>query len=204
MARLSGAEVPEVILPLGFSETRNRLLQETGYHTVPVLVSNGAVIRDSLAITETLAEDAPPAMIWPEAPLKRAFARSIVAEMHSGFLALRAQMPVDIRSRKPRPPIVGDLKNDIQRVLQIWQRARDQFAADGPFLLGQWCAADAFYAPVVTRFRTYGVSLEGAPGEYADAVWSHPAMLDLADEAACEPWEIEVGPTGPIRAWIRE
>lgn len=204
VARESGLAVPEQILPLGFVETRERLIAETGHHTVPVLMSEGAIIRDSLAITETLAERSEPGSIWPADAEKRALARSLAAEMHSGFFSLREKMPVDIRSRKAMPGLDDSLKSDIRRVFQLWHDFRQRFAGDGPFLLGPWSAADAFFAPVVTRFRTYGVELDGVSKTYADAVWQHPALKRLRHEAENEPWEIEVGPTGPIRAWLRD
>lgn len=204
VARESGIECRGLILPLGFADTRERLIRETGLHTVPVMLAGDLIIRDSLAITETIAEKAAPGRVWPQASDKRALARSLVAEMHSGFFALREQMPVNIRSRLTRPAIEGRLQTDIERVLQLWEFSRSRFAADGQFLLGDWSAADAFFAPVVTRFRTYGVELEERSKTYAEAVWAHPAMQRLRDEAEREPWEIEVGPTGPVRAWLRE
>ncbi|MEL6828950.1 MAG: glutathione S-transferase N-terminal domain-containing protein, partial [Pseudomonadota bacterium] len=99
VARASGLDIPERVLPLGFPNTRETLLAETGHHTVPVLASEGLTIRDSMAITEWIAERADPGRVWPIEPHKRALARSATAEMHAGFFGLRGQMPVDIRSR---------------------------------------------------------------------------------------------------------
>ena len=98
VARASGLDIPEEIVPLGFPETKQRLIAETGSHTVPVLKLGDLVIRDSVASAETLAERAKPGMVWPEDPDKRALARSACAEMHSSFIGLRSQMPVNIRS----------------------------------------------------------------------------------------------------------
>ena len=98
----------------------------------------------------------------------------------------------------------GDLLSDIERVKAIWGDLRSEFKSDGDYLLGAWSAADAFYAPVVTRFRTYGYDLTGDLAAYSDAVWTHPLMQTLREQAEAEPWEIEVGHLGPIRAWMRE
>ena len=204
VSRQSRLEIPERVVPLGFEETKTDLIEATGLHTVPVLVEGDLIIRDSLAITEWIAEHSEPGLVWPRDPIKRALARSVCAEMHSGFIALRSQMPVDIRSQKPTPKITDDLSRDISRVLTIWRDLRDRFQSDGAFLLGAWSAADAFYAPVVTRFRTYGYDLEGSLADYANAVWNSEAMKTLRTQAEAEPWEIEMGYLGPARAWVRE
>ena len=204
VSRLSGLNIPERIVPLGFPETKASLIAETGLHTVPVLKHEDLYIRDSLSITEWIAEQAEPGRVWPEDPGQRALARSICAEMHSGFIALRSQMPVNIRASSPSPSVEGDLESNINRVLTIWETCLNHNADRGPFLFGDWSAADSFYAPVVTRFRTYGYALEGRIAEYADAVWSHPELIKLRAQAESEPWEIEMGHLGPVRAWVRD
>lgn len=167
-------------------------------------MTDGLIIRDSLAITEWLAEQAAPGSVWPEDPGWRAMARSVCAEMHSGFIGLRSLMPVNIRASSPAPEFTEELQQNIDRVLEIWTQLRHEHSDQGPFLFGQWCAADAFYAPVVTRFRTYGYELNGAAQDYSDAVWSHPLLVELRAEAEAEPWEIEMGYLGPVRAWVRD
>lgn len=204
VARGSGLDVSEEITPLGFPETKAELLETTGHHTVPVLVDGDLIIRDSLAITERLAELADAGKVWPEDPAKRALARTACAEMHSSFIGLRSQMPVNIRASSPTPPLEGDLLSDIERVKKIWSGYRAQYRADGPYLFGEWCAADAFYAPVVTRFRTYGYDLSGDLAAYSEAVWIHPLLQTLKQQAEAEPWEIEMGHLGPLRAWVRD
>nr|WP_070959527.1 glutathione S-transferase [Hyphomonas sp. Mor2] len=204
VARTSGLEIRESIVPLGFDETRESLIANTGHHTVPVLISGDLIIRDSLAITEWIAERADDGRVWPADPEKRALARSVVSEMHSGFYNIRSKMPVDIRSRSPLPAMEEPLKAEIERVLYLWSICREKYGADGPFLFGDWSAADAFYAPVVTRFRTYGYALEGGAAEYAATIWNTDLLNELAAQAEAEPWEIEMGELGPARAWIRE
>lgn len=204
VARTCGLEVQEEILPLGFPETRQALIERTGLHTVPVLVDGELIVRDSLAIAEYLAEQSEPGRVWPIDSGERALARSVCAEMHSGFLALRSQMPVNIRAHSPTPPLEGDLLSDIARVKAIWSMLLDRQPNGGPFLFGEWSAADAFYAPVVTRFRTYGYPLSDALAVYSEAVWESDLLQTLRAQADAEPWEIEMGHLGPLRAWVRE
>jgi len=204
VARASGLSIKETIVPLGFDETRETLIERTGFHTVPVLLDGDLIVRDSLAITEWIAERAGAGEVWPVEEDKRAMARSVVAEMHSGFLQIRSLMGVDIRSRKPSPALEGALKDEIDRVLTIWRMCRSQWQSDGPFLFGEWSAADAFYAPVVTRFKTYGYELSGLEKTYSDAVWDSDLLVELRQQAEAEPWEIELGALGPVRAWIRD
>ena len=204
VARSSGLDIPERIVPLGFPETKTALIEETGLHTVPVLKHGDLFIRDSLSITEWIAEQADSGRVWPTDPDKRALARSVCAEMHSGFLALRSQMPVNIRAKSPTPRIEGDLEANINRVLTIWKACLTEHSGDGPYLFGDWSAADAFYAPVVTRFRTYGYELNDILADYSNAIWTHPLLIELRSQANAEPWEIEMGDLGPLRAWVRD
>ena len=191
VARGSGLELNERVLPLGPDETYEILLKETGQYRVPALVTKDVVIHDSLAITEWIAEQARSGKVWPEDPVKRARARSLCSEMHASFVNIRGDMGVDIRGRKPMPPMSSGLKWDIQRVLQIWKEIRGDYGDDGPYLFGEWSAADAFYMPVATRFRTYGVTLDGNAEAYASAVLEHPLSKQLIAEAKDEPWSVD-------------
>lgn len=197
-----GAEIGlrERVLPLGPEETYETLLAETGQHRVPVLVTDRVVIHDSLAITEWIAEQAPAGKVWPIDPIKRARARSLCAEMHASFIDLRSDMGVDIRSRHPTPTLTGGLKWDIERVLQIWRETRDTYSADGPYLFGEWSAADAFFMPVATRFRTYGYELDGVAEAYAQAVLSHPLSVQLIADAKAEAWTVDLSKFRPKSA----
>ena len=111
--------------------------------------------------------------------------------MHAGFAALRSQMPLDVRGRHSVPS-TADLREDVARIEQIWRECRARYARRGDFLFGSWCAADAMYAPVVSRFRTYGVELSRGAQQYADAVWKWPALMSLVAEAAAEPWTLDL------------
>lgn len=192
LVRQSGIVCDEVVIPLDVEQTAARISAVSPSGRVPVLHCDGLVVWDSLAIAEFLHEIAPRAGLWPSDSAARAHARSVSAEMHSSFGELRARMPMDTRARLsvPRTP---ELASDIERVEQIWRRCREAHGRGGPFLFGAWCAADAMYAPVVSRFATYGVELSPAAAGYADAVRRWPAYESLAAEAAAEPWAIDTG-----------
>jgi glutathione S-transferase len=153
---------------------------------VPVLVIDGEPVWDSLAIAETLAERFPEKQLWPAERLARSRARSICAEMHSGFQALRKAMPMNIRSRHPGKGRNPESQRDVDRVVAIWTSCRERFGAGGPLLFGRFSAADAYYAPVVTRFQTYGVSLPPAAQAYCDAVLSLKSVREWMEAARRE------------------
>ena len=152
---------------------------------VPAIRHGDLVVWDSLAICEYLAETFRQARLWPADTAARARARSISAEMHSGFQALRSNMSMNIRRRYPGKGRAPDVDQDIARICAIWRECRGA-AKGGPFLFGEFSIADAFYAPVVTRFRTYGVELDAACQAYSDAVLAHPAMAAWCTAAEAE------------------
>lgn len=156
---------------------------------VPILVEGDVVWWDSLAIVEHAAELAP--ALWPAAPAARATARSIAAEMHSGFQALRNELPMNVRAsgRKVAPSRAA--LADIDRIKQIWRDARSRFGDDGPWLFGTFSAADAMFAPVASRFATYGVALDEPLRAYQATVLGCPAMQRWAAAAAVEPERLE-------------
>jgi glutathione S-transferase len=146
---------------------------------------------DSLAICEHLAETHPDAGLWPADPVARAAARSVVAEMHSGFVALRKHMPMNLRASYPDIGREHGVEEDIERISAIWQKCRARFGAGGDLLFGDFTIADAFYAPIVSRFFTYAVSPGGIAGDYMKAVWALPAMQEWAEKARAEEWSVE-------------
>ncbi len=196
VARMSGLDIQETVRPLLAKATHLELVERTGYRQVPALIDGALAIRDSLAITEWIAEQASPGMVWPIDQAARARARMVVAEMHSSFAALRAQCWVDIRARRTDTALSKATEVDIARILAIWAECRQGSAPGGPFLFGRWSAADAFYAPVVTRFRTYGIALDGADADYTEAVLNHPDMLAIEAAAQAEPWILALGENG--------
>ena len=158
---------------------------------VPVLWDGDIVVWDSMAIIEFLADRHGPALYWPEDESARAVARSMAAEMHSGFANLRRELPMNVRKSFSARKVSDAVREEIDRVLQLWAQARARWGGTGDFLFGEWCAADMMYAPVVTRFITYGIKVPNFAGAYMKCVLSHPHVADWIDKAQDEPWVIE-------------
>ncbi len=156
---------------------RKRVLEHSPTGKVPALKVGELVIWDSLAITEYLAEQHSGLAIWPTETKARALARAVAAEMHSGFENLRGEMPMDISGTKPVVEISKGVGWDTRRIVDLWRMCQEQYGNGGPFLFGGFSAADAMYAPVATRFRTYGVDLaahgdDGAAEAYCETILS--------------------------------
>ncbi|MDE2434896.1 MAG: glutathione S-transferase family protein [Sphingomonadales bacterium] len=158
---------------------------------VPVLWDGDAVVWDSIAIIEYLADKVGRDRFWPKADDARAMARSMVAEMHSSYLALRGECPMNIRRRVEGHKISDAAKADIVRILTLWAEARARFGKGGPFLFGTFSAADIIYAPVVSRFITYGIGVPGFALAYMEAVWDHEWLKAWIAAAESEDWVIE-------------
>jgi len=191
LVRQSGIPCEEIVIPLDTDETKAKIAAVSPSGRVPVLHIEDVIVWDSLAIAELLHELTPAARLWPSDTAARALARSVSAEMHAGFVALRSQMPMDMRSRHS-VPWTAELQEDIARIEEIWTACRSGHGRGGEFLFGAWSAADAMYAPVVSRFLTYGVQLSPVASAYAAAVWEWPALKSLAAEAAVEPWSLDL------------
>lgn len=200
VARKVALPVEEIIVPLDFPETTARLKAISPTAKVPLLIWDDIEIWESLAIAEFIAEWAPPGAVWPLDPEKRAVARAVSSEMHAGFQAIRQACSMDIRARHPAPDMTPALEADITRLQAMWSGLRARHGSGGPFLFGAWSAADAFYTPVVTRFRTYGLALSGAAAEYSAAILEDPLFRTLEEQAKQEPWWIKYGPGGNGRS----
>jgi glutathione S-transferase len=185
-----GVPFDEVVIPLRHADTAERIAAHSPSGRVPVLVHGDLTVWDSLAICEYLADVFPEAKLWPADRAARATARSVSAEMHSGFAALRTDLPMNIRAERPRRELFAEVQADIARIRKIWRDCRARFGAGGRFLFGTFGVADAMFAPVVTRFRTYGINLDGGEAAYADAVWHLPALQRWAEAGQKEPWAI--------------
>jgi len=153
---------------------------------VPALQDGSLQVWDSLAICEYLAERFPEKRLWPTDVATRAAARSVSAEMHSGFQALRQNMFMNIRRRMPNRGRTPETLADIERIVAIWNGCRSRYRQDGPFLFGGFSIADAMYAPVALRFETYAVKTEGAAGDYAQTLLALPAMHEWVAAAHAE------------------
>lgn len=173
---LTGAAYDEVLVSLYGPESRRRLLQHSPTGKVPVLKCDDGVIWDSLAIAEYLAESYPEAHLWPRGAAARAFARSVCAEMHSGFVPLRSNLPMNLRRNQPLAELPGDVADDIARICALWQECRQRFGQDGPYLFGHVSIADAFFAPVAARLRSYQVALPAEAEAYVNTLYQWPAF----------------------------
>jgi len=187
----TGQEFEEVVIPLGRPETTDEILRWSPTGRLPAYHHGDIVLWDSLAICEHLAERFPETGLWPAEPSARATARSVVAEMHSSFTALRTHMPMNLRASYPGAGREPGVEQDIARITAIWEGCRTEYGAGGDLLFGGFTIADAFYAPIVSRFLTFGVSPEGIAGDYMEAVWALPAMQDWAEKARAEEWTVE-------------
>ncbi|MEQ9505423.1 MAG: glutathione S-transferase [Hyphomonas sp.] len=196
VSRRAGLPVEEIIVPLDFPETTAQLKAISPTAKVPLLRWDGIEIWESLAIVEFIAEWATPGDVWPLDPEKRAVARAVCSEMHAGFQAIRNACSMDIRARHSAPDMTAALEGDIARLQAMWSGLREKYGSGGSFLFGEWSAADAFYTPVVTRFRTYGLPLSGGAAAYAAAVLEDPLFQKLEAQAKLEPWWIKYGPDG--------
>lgn len=186
-----GAAFEEERIRLRQADSKAEIFRHSPSGKVPVLKTDIGVIYDSLSIVEYLAEQHKKAKLWPESREARAAARSISAEMHAGFQALRNDMPMDLISQLPMPEMNEVLDNNIRRVIAVWHDARERFGQGGPFLLGAFTNADAMYAPVATRFRTYGVPLadfgdDGTAAAYVETIHAMPEMADWRRGAEIE------------------
>jgi glutathione S-transferase len=191
MLKQTGAAFEEEVIPLDEANTRATILRRSPSGRVPALKHGEHVVWDSLAIGEYLAELFPDAQLWPQSPAARALARSVSHEMHAGFAALRSHLPMNIRSSFPNRGVTPEAQADINRITASWRDCRKRFGEAGEFLFGHFTIADAMYAPVVSRFRTYKVELEEETQRYADAVWALPALQEWAAAARNEPMIIE-------------
>jgi len=185
--RQFGLDFTEVVIELDRPETQAQILAHSPAGRVPVLKFDDEVVWDSLAILETLAERHGELPFWPRDARARVRARSIAAEMHAGFAAMRDELPMDCRLRTSTPPLSADALDDIARVRAIWRDARAAWGDDGAFLFGRFCIADAMYAPVVSRFVSYAVELDAPCRAYVDAMMALPAMQAWLQAAEAGP-----------------
>ena len=189
VTKLAGEPFEEVAVSLGDLVANSANYAFLPSRLVPCLYDGETVVWDSLAIAQHLAERHP--RMWPDDPQARAFARSISAEMHSGFAALRSEMAMCVRERVDVRPWSAGLVANIERVTRIWEESRRRFGAGGAFLCGRYSIADCFFGPVAFRFQTYDVHPEGAAGAYLAALLAHPDMRAWEQAALAETEIIE-------------
>ena len=186
----TGAAFEETVIALrevGFTE---EIARHSPSGKVPALKDGELLLWDSLAICEYLAEKFPAAKLWPDDAGARALGRAAAAEMHSGFASLRGEFPMDLTLKTQLDPTEATA-HDIRRIVRLWSDLRGRFSGLGPYLLGDWSIADAFYTPVATRFRSYGVKLSdygdtGAAGAYCEALLAQPEFKEWEQAALKE------------------
>jgi glutathione S-transferase len=189
-----GLEFTERLMPLDTPEFARDVGAVSPTRRVPVLEHDGLRVWDSLAICEYACEIA--GRGWPRDRAARAVARSVSAEMHSGFSILRSQWPMNARAEDRRTPASPERAADIARIEQIWSDCRQRFGAAGPWLFGEYSVADAMYAPVVLRFRTYGAPLREPSSAYVATVLADAHMREWLAAARAESWIIEASELG--------
>jgi glutathione S-transferase len=184
---LNAFQIPfqEVRVALDKPDTSNNIARYSASGRVPVLLAGETSIWDSLAICEYLAEQFPDEHLWPRDVAARAMARSICAEMHSSFSSLRSTMPMNIKGSFPGQGRAAETQADIGRISEIWEECLSRFGRN-EYLFGDFSIADAFYAPVVTRFKTYGVVLPPVLSAYCERIRNHPAVARWVEEALAE------------------
>jgi glutathione S-transferase len=186
--KVAGITFTEQVISLDASDFKDRVRQVSAAGKVPALADGATQVWESLAILEYLADKFPQTRLWPAEPSARAHARSIAAEMHAGFTPLRRHYPMNIRRPVQRREPIAEVVDNINRIDTIWTDCRNRFGQAGPFLFGAFGAADAMYAPVVSRFHTYGVDVGPVARAYMEAVMGLSAWMEWCAAAMQEPW----------------
>ena len=181
-----GIAFDEITIPLDLPDTKQKVLKHSPAGKVPILIDRDATVWESIAIME-YAGDALGAPVWPQDRAARAMARSVAAEMHAGFMALRSACPMNLGKKYARKDRGEAVARDVARFSEIVRQARERFGSGGPFLFGAFTIADAMFAPVTTRFTTYGVQLDAACRGYVEAIAALPAMKAWRADAEREP-----------------
>ena len=188
----TGIEFDEELIPFhDMAAFHENIARYSGARRVPVLLHQKRVIWDSLSILEYLAEIFPHHNLWPQDQAARAHARCISAEMHSGLNAVRSALPMNLHRPLENYPLNEDVQADIARITAVWREARNSFGRDGEFLYGTFSNADAMYAPVVSRFHTYGVKVEADIRAYMDAVLNTAAFQEWQRDGLKETWIVK-------------
>ncbi|TNE51078.1 MAG: glutathione S-transferase family protein [Sphingomonadales bacterium] len=194
-AKQSGLHFEELIVPImgeGWEDRKQEMGEvQPSSGKVPILWDGDTVVWDSLAIMEYLADKVGRDRFWPKDESARGMARAMVAEMHSGFMSLRREFPMNVRRRVAIENVSDATRHDIVRVLTLWAEARARFGKSGPFLFGTFGAADIFFAPVVSRFITYGIAVPGFAQAYMEAIWEHEWTQEWIAASENEEWVIE-------------
>jgi glutathione S-transferase len=180
---VAGIAFTEIMIPLDQPDTKDAIKRHSPAGKLPVLIDGDIAIWETLAILEYLAERFPQAGLWPAEDAARAHARSIAAEMHAGFAALRGHCPMNLWRPVERRELPAAVEQDVARLTQIWRQARERYGRGSSFLFGGFTAADAMFAPVATRFRTYDIACDPVSRAYVEAIHALPAFKAWRDAA---------------------
>jgi glutathione S-transferase len=186
----TGIDFQEQLVPLDRPDTTQKILAFSPSGRVPFLRHGKIEVWESLAICEYLAEAFPAAGLWPKDVAARAQARAVSNEMHAGFGELRRYLPMDVSQDLSGESLAHHVAGDIARIQKIWTDCRQRYGKEGPFLFGRFSVADGMFAPVVTRFATYGVKLEPVAAAYVEMIMKLPAMKEWVEAGRREPWVI--------------
>ena len=186
--KVAGIPFEETVISLNAPDFKPRLLAVSGTGKVPTLVDGDVKVWESLAILEYLAEKFPDSGLWPKDKAARAHARVVATEMHGGFIPLRKLLPMNLWRPVMKRELTPDAAANVKRIEEMWADCRARYGKSGPFLFGGFGAADAMYAPVVSRFHTYAVEVNAATRAYMDAVMALPAWREWHEAGVKEPW----------------
>lgn len=189
----SGLQFEELTVPLYNDDWQDKRAEPEfapSSGKVPILWDGEAVVWDSLAIIDWLGDKTHRDRFWPKDPVASGMARSMAAEMHAGYQSLRRELPMNVRARQGDKKVSDETRADAERILTLWAQARARFGRSGPFLFGTFGAADIMFAPIVSRFQTYGFTLPGFAAAYSEAILEHEWMQAWARDSVEEPWSI--------------
>ena len=191
LLRQAGVPFEEELVDFNADDFKARVARYSPAGKVPVLVDGALVVWDSLAIAEYVAEKFPEKGLWPHGTEARAVARSVCAEMHSGFQEMRSRLTMNCQVRFANVLLDKKTRRDVARIIDIWRDCRQRFGADGPFLFGRFSVADAFFAPVTIRFTAYGVDLPAVAQQYVATIQALPALQEWIAAARTETSFVE-------------
>jgi glutathione S-transferase len=186
--KVAGIAFEEEVISLDAKDFKARVTRISGTGKVPALADGDVHVWESLAILDYLAEAYPQARLWPDDPKARAHARAVAAEMHAGFVPLRRHCPMNMWRPPKARQLTPEAAADVRRIEEIWTDCRTRFGGGGPFLFGRFGAADAMYAPVVSRFQTYAIDVGPVARAYMEAVQALPPWTEWRAAALKEPW----------------
>jgi glutathione S-transferase len=186
--KTTGIAFDETVIPIREPGSKERTLAISPAGKVPILIDGDIRVWESLAILDYLAERHPQAGLWPAGRAARAHARAVAAEMHAGFVPLRRHLPMNMWRPVKRRELTPEVAADVRRIDALWSDCRSRFGQNGPFLFGAFGAADAMYAPVVSRLHTYAVAMTPSASAYMEAVMALPAWAEWRAAALKEPW----------------